>query len=548
MSTCSKRGASLLLSLAVLIACETGVPAVVGRKTEAITCAESDGLVSTAECDDNMDGCCDSLELLEAVPLCGGTNDTIGVEDDLTLCGWDTYYRPFEIKDTGGTSTDPLVLDCQGAQVVGGSSRLASTNGIWVHAESQTASVDNVEIQNCVVTQWRTGIRVAQRRPAYSGGASPEHVVATDERTVTLFDHRDLPLPRVPAAVNLTNNTLHRNATGLDYMGRASHISGLRVYRNRAHGVHIEAHTRDVVFEPNGSFTLHIYENGHPDVPSCPLNPSQEDFCDDLDAVYRQYFSGVAIDSGHNITFRDGIVRDNGRHGFEIYRNCGENVLDGKMFHRRSLIDRNIDITNMAIHGHLNDWTMSGFTPSWQNVVSAGVAIASRQGLSLDTQNGCSDIASYVYRDRGEPWKAINKDNILQFRHWDYAQGVTVSGGTINDNVIGVHVADSNARLLNGGAGPIDLHDNAIDVFVGNFEREFSGNLILDGGDNPVTPPPVKGVELSGVASAANVTCTYGTANHPDGVRLRSCDHTAHCYEAAVGYFSWWPYLECRFR
>jgi hypothetical protein len=92
-------------------------------------------------------------------------------------------------------------------------------------------------------------------------------------------------------------------------------------------------------------------------------------------------------------------------------------------------------------------------------------------------------------------------------------------GGTIISNTIGVHVADSNTtfRLFNGAQ--VNMWGNALaDVFVGNYQRDLPGNMMIDGSDNLVGAPPVKNVDLSGVSSSDYVVCTNGTYTHSSGV------------------------------
>jgi hypothetical protein len=526
---------------------------------EAIQLGRQEQAVSLATCDTSpSNGCCSVSELTPR--LVGGR---LKVDGDLTLCGGEPFPFGISIVDASGTESDPLLLDCGGTTIWGGDdpdrfnpdrpgARGEKDTGIFIHGRS--GSADHIEVKNCQVAGWYTGIKVTTNSAPFDPDAlSPrvwpkksvladddayvppeDHDPDSDPETRWAFDHRDLPLPVTNVGVNLTNVTLHRNAHGLDYSGRSGTFRGLRVYRNRGPGIHIAPHARDLLFENNGTFTFNVYENGLPGVPNCVTGMFTEPFCR-LRGVFANSMSGIQIDSAHDITLRNGTVNNNGRHGIAIYKNCGEHLGKPRAFHRRSLLNRNILIQDMTITNHMRGWQNGGYKISTEMLQSAGVMIGARQGLRNLDQNGCHDLAGYVYTDDADhdSWFDLTWTNRKDWQHWDFAQGVTVKGGTIAHNYYGAHIADSNASIV-ASSSPVLFSDNFVDVVVGNYVRDQAQSRILADDDTIIGVPPVKNVNLSG-APSASLACTQGTASLSGGVLHRSCTRPIECVEDLDG-------------
>ncbi|MDJ0765038.1 MAG: hypothetical protein QNJ97_18800 [Myxococcota bacterium] len=507
--------------------------------------------LTTSTCDLNFDGCCSPSEISGYVD-----DGKLSLDGDMTLCSGQYYNFGIEFRNVSGTSGNYITLNCSGSYISGVNDTDNLTNGnvgIYVRAENVSENVRYIEIKNCVVAGWTTGVKVTKGYKEFdrtTSSAYPAITVTDGDKTYDVFDHRDEPLTAVAEYINLTNVTIIRNRVGLDYQGRQGTIKGFRAYKNRGLGVHIAPHARDVTFDKNGSFSLNIYDNGHKEVPGCVAGIFTTTFCNALNDSLDTFLSGVAIDSAHNITFKNGLVNHNGRHGISIYKNCGEHLSKPKAFHRRSLMDRNINIRNMQVANHTSS-TEDGYKISWEMVSSAGVMIGARQGLKLSGQNGCHDIAGYVFTNEStrDHWNDITFGNRTDWHHWDFAGGVTIEGGTINGNSIGVHIADSsgspaNTILTTYLSQKINMWGNKkADVFIGNYQRDASSNKMIADNDTLVGASPVKEVNITGVAASDLVVCTPGTKDHSQGVLNGSCDTESLCIEQFID-----PTEECGLR
>jgi hypothetical protein len=112
--------------------------------------------------------------------------------------------------------------------------------------------------------------------------------------------------------------------------------------------------------------------------------------------------AGVIIDGSQDNLFEDNWIQNNGRHGVEIYRNCGEkggaprpNEARNNTFRRNTIRGHHVG-GKAADYNDIRDGKGRDMSGSHRLGLGAGIAIASRQGLTLWLQQ------TFKYRTYGD--------------------------------------------------------------------------------------------------------------------------------------------------